>query len=440
MLEHSCRNLRKTESWFSHCCPRGRGCTRKAGTYERNVTEKKSRNCHHQSQFLMYIAKCLVLEPKCHVSKIPGFHLLQGFTAVLTLTPIFIMAQSNQSPAAAWLAHAELAPRFTVPGSLKDWELRRTEVRTKLNELLGKLPPRPKAPAVEILSRQDRGDFVVERFRFDNGAGSEVTGYLIVPKKISWRAPAILYCHWHGGEYDIGKEELFQARHTPEEPGPALARRGFVVLGIDAYCFGERNGKGPGGPGEKGGAGEMSASKFNLWAGRTLWGMILRDDLMALDYLASRPEVDASRIGVTGISMGATRSWWLMALDERLKTGVAVACLTRYQNLITAGELHAHGIYYFVPGMLNHFDTEAVIALIAPRPVLFMTGDQDGGSPPEGIRAIEAAVRPAFRLYGEEKRFQNEILPGLGHVYTQEMWEKTLSWLERCLRPAVSPR
>ena len=348
------------------------------------------------------------------------------------------MAQSNQSPAATWLAHAELAPEFTVAASLKDWELQRSSVRSKLTELLGRLPPRPKSPTVEILSRQDRGDFVLEKFRFNNGAGSEVPGYVIVPKKISGKAPAILYCHWHGGEYDIGKEELFQARHTPEEPGPALARRGFVVLGIDAYCFGERNGKGPGGPDEKGGACEMSASKFDLWIGRTLWGMILRDDLMALDYLASRPEVDAARIGVTGISMGATRSWWLMALDERLKTGVAVACLTRYQNLIAAGELKAHGIYYFVPGMLNHFDTEAVIALIAPRPVLFMTGDQDGGSPPDGIRAIEAAVRPAYRLYSEEQKFQNEIFPGLGHVYTSEMWAKTLGWLDKYLVQSAS--
>jgi len=65
--------------------------------------------------------------------------------------------------------------------------------------------------------------------------------------------------------------------------------------------------------------------------------MMLRDDLMALDYLASRPEVDTQRIGVTGMSMGATRSWWLMALDERIKTGVAIACLTRYQDLILHG-------------------------------------------------------------------------------------------------------
>jgi dienelactone hydrolase len=360
--------------------------------------------------------------------------------ALQTFDPAVLMADDKPSAAERWLEKARLAPAFRAPSTASEWHAQRAAVRAQLKTLLGQLPPRPSALKVETLSREDREGYSVEKFRFDNGAGAEVPGYVVVPAGLSNRAPAILFCHWHGGEYDIGKEELFQARHSPEAPGPALARQGFVVLGIDAYCFGERNGQGPGGPGEKGGAGEMSASKFNLWVGRTLWGMILRDDLIALDYLASRPEVDPERIGVTGISMGATRSWWLMALDERLKAGVAVACLTRYQNLVKAGELKAHGIYYFVPGMLNHFDTEAVISLIAPRPMLFMTGDQDGGSPPDGIREIEAAVRPVYALYGQGERFKNIIYPGLGHVYTAEMWKNTQAWLRTNLSRDNSTR
>jgi len=338
------------------------------------------------------------------------------------------------TPPVPWLTNAELAPAFAAPSSLPAWESRRAEIRAQLWKLLGRLPPRPKAPAVETLSREDRGDYVVEKFRFDNGAGATVPGYLLVPKSAG-RHPAILYNHWHGGEYAIGKEELFQAKHTPEPPGPALVRRGYVVICVDAYSFGERNGQGPGGPDEKDYRAEETAAKFDLWVGRTFWGMLIRDDLMTLDYLASRPEVDPERIGVTGISMGSTRTWWLMALDERLKTAVCVACMTRYQNLIAHRSVHEHDIGYFVPGMLNHFDSEAVIALSAPRPVLFQTGDQDGGSPVDGVRAIEAAVRPVYRLYDRDGNFGNIIYPGLGHVYTPEMWARTLQWLDDHLHP-----
>ena len=354
---------------------------------------------------------------------------------VLLPAPFPIMAQTNVSQPQEWMAHASLPPAFSAPPTKAQWDSQRAQIRSTLWDLLGRLPARPKVPIVKTLSREERDAFVLEKFEFDNGAGATVPGYLLLPRNTQGRVPGILFCHWHGGEYDIGKEEIFQSRHMPEAPGPALARRGFAVLGIDAYCFGERNGKGPGGSEEKGSAGEMTASKFNLWVGRSLWGMILRDDLMACDYLASRPEVDPERLGVTGISMGATRTWWLMALDERFKTGVAVACLTRYQDLIHHQELKAHGIYYFVPGLLQHFDTEAIVSLIAPRPVLFQTGDQDSGSPVDGIHTIENAVRPVYGLYGQTGEFQSLVYPGLGHVYTQDMWDKTQAWLTRHLKP-----
>jgi dienelactone hydrolase len=321
-------------------------------------------------------------------------------------------------------------PDFKAPVTLGEWQSNRMVIRSELWRLLGDLPERPKVSPVRILKREDRGTYFLEKFDFDNSAGAIVPGYLLLPKNVSGKVPAILYCHWHGGDYDIGKEELFRNDKTFRLTGPTLAHRGFAVIAIDAYGFGERNGKGPQGADDKGSAGEMTASKFDLWMGRCLWGMILRDDLMALDYLASRPEVDAKRIGVTGMSMGATRSWWLMALDERIKTAVAVACLTRYQNLIAHQGLKYHGIYYFVPGMLRHFDTEAVVALAAPRSLLCMNGKLDGGSPTDGIRVIEQKVNAIYALYGKESAFESTVYPALGHEYSPEMWERTLRWFE----------
>ena len=355
---------------------------------------------------------------------------------ILLLTPMH--AAEPNATAAAWLAKANIAPPLPVPAKLEVWQQQRTEIRAKLHHLLGDLPPRPPTSAFQVISKEDKGSHTLETIQFDNGAGEIVKGYVFVPKQASpqSKAPAILYCHWHGGQYDIGKQELTQTNATPIAAGPALAAAGYVVLGIDAPCFGERNGQSPDGPQQKGSNGEMTAAKFNLWVGRTLWGMMIRDDLSALDYLCSRPEVDPQRIGVTGISMGATRSWWIMALDDRPRAAVCVGCMTRYEELIRAGMLKAHGIYYFVPGMLKHFDSEAVIALAAPRPMLFMTGDQDSGSPTEGVRHIGAIVSQIYALHGQAAaaHFENTIYPGVGHVYLPEMWEQTLKWMNRWVK------
>lgn len=323
-----------------------------------------------------------------------------------------------------------LVPEFTVPRDLKTWQKSRVALREDLIRVMGELPPRPKVPQVEIVSREDKGTYTLEKFNFENGEGATVPGYFLIPKEGKAPYPAIYYCHWHGGNYDLGKQEIFTTHHTPEIPADALIKAGYVVMAIDAYCFGERSGQGPGGPQEKGGQEELSTSKRELWFGRSLWAMMVRDDLMALDYLFSRPEIDKARVAVTGISMGATRSWWLMALDERIKTGVAVGCLTRYQDLISEEKLRAHGIYYFVPGILNHFDTEAIVSLIAPRPVLFMTGDSDIGSPVTGIKKIEEKVKPVYSLYKKQDDFENIIYPNTGHVYTPDMWNRMLQWMK----------
>lgn len=359
-------------------------------------------------------------------------------TTALGLILLLTSMQAAEPQAEQWLSHLKIAPPLKIPADLAAWQRQRAEIRAKLNELLGDLPPRPPVSAFQVIAKEDKGTYTHETIQFDNGAGEIVKGYVFVPKAATAqnKAPAILYCHWHGGQYDSGKQEMLQTNATPMAPGPTLAEAGYVVLGIDAPCFGERNGQGPDGPQQKGGNGEMTAAKFHLWAGRTLWGMIVRDDLTALDYLCSRPEVDAQRIGVTGMSMGSTRSWWIMAMDDRPRAAVCVGCMTRYEELIRAGMLKAHGIYYFVPGMLKNFDSEAVIALAAPRPMLFMTGDQDGGSPIDGVRKIGDIIAKVYALHGNEAKqcFENAIYPGVGHDYLPEMWQKTVQWMDRWVK------
>src|SRR5438105_2314047 len=92
--------------------------------------------------------------------------------ALICSAPSTLMAQTNQSDTARWLAKAQIAPPFKFPKTKAAWEEKRRQVRAQVWELLGKLPPRPKRPQVETLSREDRGDYVLEKFQFDNGAGA----------------------------------------------------------------------------------------------------------------------------------------------------------------------------------------------------------------------------------------------------------------------------
>jgi dienelactone hydrolase len=331
-------------------------------------------------------------------------------------------------------------PIFDVPRpeSAEAWNRRKPELRETLWRLLGDLPPLF-TPRPTIDKREGRDGYTLERFTFDNGAGDTVYGYVLLPTGEPRRRPAVLYHHYHGNRYEQGKEELFlpafrEMGDNPMHTGEELVRAGYVVLAIDAYGFGERRFQGPAGKAEDGAQTEASLFKTFLWQGRTLWGMMVRDDLLGLNYLVTRPEVDPQRIAAMGMSMGATRTWWAAALDERIKVAVSVACLTRYQDLIAQGNVGCHGIYYYVPGVLKErIDSEAIIGLIAPRAHLTLAGDEDAGSPVSGVRTINAFQEHLHELYGKPEAFRGVVFLRTGHVFIPAMWTATLVWLEKHL-------
>lgn len=325
-------------------------------------------------------------------------------------------------------------PVFPIPSYLPHWEEHRNSVRRTLWSLLGDLPPLPTTMSATLRSREERDGYTIENLFLANGLGQQIPATLLLPSNISSPCPAVLYCHQHGGAYSVGKAELFLSHPVPEPPGIALVQRGFVVLAVDAPGFGERQGQSTDGKQVKGSQEEWSLAKYYLWQGSTLWGMMLHDDLVGFEYLTSRPEVDSSRIGVTGMSMGSTRSWWLAALEERIACVVGVACLTRYEELVQNGGLHAHGIYYFVPAIMRHFDTEAVVSLIAPRPLLLQLGDSDEGSPVEGAHKILDYCEQVYGLYGASENIASTVVQNLGHLYLPEMWSRTLDWLSQHLQ------
>src|SRR5262249_43758917 len=182
------------------------------------------------------------------------------------------------------------------------WKERRHEVHKKVLESRGDLPPRPSPPQVRLVSRELRPGYTLERVAIDNGADGEVSALLLVPEKRQKAAPAILWLH--SSTPDKNQVITPNSNGGAEALGETFVRAGYVVLAPDAYWHGDRVGTGPAGSAEPGRAEQESLHKLDLWLGRTLWGMFVRDDQIALDYLCSRPEVDRTRIGATGMSMG----------------------------------------------------------------------------------------------------------------------------------------
>ncbi len=319
-------------------------------------------------------------------------------------------------------------PNWEPPTDLKQWQQDRLKTRAILLQCLGEMPQRPDPAHVKVLSREDRGEFILERFEFHNGVDMTVPGILAIPKNLKRPAPVVVGMHGHSGS----KNDYLPNPANEYSLGWMLVKRGYAVAAIDAYFNGERVGKGPRGENERGAAGqELTLFKLHLWQGRTLWGMMLRDEQCLIDYLQTRAEIDPERIGATGMSMGCTRAWWTAAIDERVEVNVGVACFTRYTELLAHSS--SHGIYYFVPNLLKHFDTEAIYALVAPRPMLQLSGDQDRNAPPDGIEVLEEKIGAVYRLYSKPENFHSVLYRNTGHEYLPDMRLRMAAWFEKHL-------
>jgi dienelactone hydrolase len=232
-----------------------------------------------------------------------------------------------------------------------------------------------------------------------------------------------LYNHAHGGEYAIGKDELILGRGGLQKPAYAeeLARMSCSALCVDAWGFGERRGRS-----------EHEIFKQMLWEGKVMWGMMVYDSLRAIDYLVSRSDVDASRLGTIGMSMGSTMAWWVAALDTRIKTCIDICCLTDFRALIESRGLDGHGIYYYVPGLLKYFTTAQINALIAPRAHLSLAGNYDLLTPPSGLDKIDRELRETYSSEGATERWKL-LRYETGHFETAAMRAEILDFIKRWL-------
>ena len=208
---------------------------------------------------------------------------------------------------------------LTGINSREDWQTARPKLRAQLFEMLSldPMPPRTDLKPV-ITGKLEREDFIVEKLHFQSSPGLYVTANFYLPAKIDKPLPTVLYVCGHAviktNGISYGNKVGYQHH------GAWFARNGYACLIIDTIQLGEIEGI------------HHGTYREGMWwwnsRGYTSAGVEAWNCIRALDYLETRPEVDKSRFGVTGRSGGGAYSWWVAALDDRIKVAAPVAGIT----------------------------------------------------------------------------------------------------------------
>lgn len=342
---------------------------------------------------------------------------------------------------------------FEPPESLANWDARKIQLRRHLQVALGLWPfPSQREPVnATIHGLSDRGDYTIEKVFFDGGHGLHVTGTLYRPKHVSGKVPGILTPHGHfrlgrfGGqsEEEIQREidsggETFRSnsRSVLQARSANLAKMGCVVFLYDMLGFADSQQIGPdvahqfakqrsemSGPSEWGLFSPQAESNLQHVMGLQTWNSI-----RALDFLESLPEVDATRIGVTGASGGGTQTFVLCAIDDRPAAAFpAVMVSTAMQGGCTC-----ENCCYLRIGTGN----VEIAALFAPKPMgLTAANDWTREMAIKGYPQLEAV----YALYGKPANVELNARLEFGHNYNQVSREAMYRWFKKHLKFAGEP-
>ena len=266
----------------------------------------------------------------------------------------------------------------------------------------------------------DCGLYVRETIEYAVEADERIRSFLLVPKHIDRTAPAIFAHHQHNREFHLGKSEVVGLAGDPDQAYAAeLAQRGYVVIAPDALAFEERNWSNPSGEAE------YYELATRLVQGRTLLSKCLHDISVALDYLATRPEVDPQRIGFIGHSYGGRMAIWAPAIDDRIRASVSNCGCVNYKQSFT----HDTGVQmeFCLPGVLQLGDVEDILKLVAPRALLLQATADDKWS--RGAEAMFAYAESAF----PKGKLVLGYWPG-DHLFTPEMRKNAYRFLDQHLK------
>jgi cephalosporin-C deacetylase-like acetyl esterase len=320
--------------------------------------------------------------------------------------------------------------RFAAVSSKSELEALQRDLRVTFLRLLGGLPEPAGAPKVQVTGTIDGDDYLVEKLVYESLPGYWVTALAYKPKKFSAPMPAVLSPCGHS---NVGKAETtYQILHIN------LAKRGYVVLTYDPVGQGERS---------QFWDAERGRSRFNLDCGEhavlgnplyligsSLARLRIWDGLRGLDYLGSRPDVDARRMGCVGNSGGGTLTAYISALDARVAAAAICCYITtlarRMGNRIQEDPSAdpEQDIFGFVSEGIDH---AGLLALLAPRPTLVGSARLDF-FPIEGARESFAEAKRLFGVVGAGDRIQR-VEAGGRHGLSLPLRRGVYRWFHRWL-------
>ena len=324
--------------------------------------------------------------------------------------------------AARWAlidTYEKVASEFALPPtprSADEWRTMAGDLRNRLLNVLGVIPPGPSPVTAETLGSADMGSYTLERVVYFSRPDFPVTALLYVPKDLDAPAPGIICPHGHA---QTGKATSnYQCNQI------SLAQKGYVVLAPDKIGYNERR------------ASDHAYLGSPLLVGRCLIGMQVWDNMKGIDYLQSRPEVDPNRIGCVGNSGGGTQTLMTAALDERVTAAAPSDASTFFwydhtkERSICACNVK--------PRVLPFAEIDAVLGLVAPRWLLLVGGRLDSVFPHDLQKKVYRRARRFFSLMGVQERI-DQFITNEPHSLSRAKREAIYGFFNRVLKGVDDP-
>ncbi len=306
---------------------------------------------------------------------------------------------------------------------IKDFNEWKKAARQKVFDCMLMPPPAPSnGYETKVLFEEQRDGYKARKIEIRLSRYYTVPAYVLIPDG-KGPFPAVNCLHDHGAHLFIGKEKMIRPLACEDSTviadaeewlkgyegqffGDYLAKNGYVVFSADAPMWGERGQM----EGPKRDTYDMIAGNMMMY-GIDLSAWMTYDDIAGTEYLAQMPEVDASRIGCTGWSMGAYRAWMLSALSDRIKVGAAVCWMVTSDEQLSFkyDRTENGGFANCYPGLRRWLDYPHVASIACPKPMLFINGSQDKLFPVAGVEKAFATMRTTWESQGAGDKIETEL-------------------------------